>query len=273
MKIKFWGVRGSIPTPGSETVKIGGNTSCVEVRAGKELMIFDCGTGARPLGNSLLKELPVKATIFFSHMHHDHNQGFPFFVPAFIPGNEFRIFGAEKVNVQLEEILAGVMQYPYFPVLLRDLPSRLTFIDLKECEPVVLNENLKVLNRKLNHPDGVFGYRLEFVEDGRTKVFTYCTDTEHYGVPDWKVVDLARNADVFVYDAQYTEEEYAKRLGWGHSIWSEGVKVAQLAGVKQLVLFHHDPAHDDAKILDIESQAKAQFVNTVAAFEGMTLEL
>jgi phosphoribosyl 1,2-cyclic phosphodiesterase len=273
MKVKFWGVRGSIPTPGSDTVRIGGNTSCIEVRADNKLMIFDGGTGIRLLGMSLLKEMPLNATVFFSHMHHDHNQGFPFFVPAFIPGNQFQIYGAEKVNVQLEEILAGVMQYPYFPVLLKDLPSKLNFTDLKEGQKVQVTENVTVHNRKLNHPDGVFGYRLEAVENGVKKVFAYCTDTEHYSVPDWKVVELAKDADVFVYDAQYTDDEYPKRQGWGHSTWGEGVKAAQAAGAKSLVLFHHDPAHNDAFVLDLESKARAVFPRTIAAYEGLEIEL
>ncbi len=273
MKVKFWGVRGSIPSPGPGTVRIGGNTSCVEVRADNQLLIFDCGTGARALGGSLLREMPVQAHLFFSHMHHDHNQGFPFFPPVFIPGNLFMLYGPERTNVQLEEILAGVMQYPYFPVLLRDLPASMEFIDLKEGQKVQVSEMVTVTNRKLNHPDGVFGYRVEAIEAGVKKVFAYCTDTEHYIVPDWRVADLARDADVFVYDAQYTEEEYVKRLGWGHSTWAEGAKVARQAGAKRLVLFHHDPSRDDDSVLAIEAQARAAFPESLAAYEGLEINL
>jgi phosphoribosyl 1,2-cyclic phosphodiesterase len=273
MKIKFWGVRGSIPSPGPDTVKIGGNTSCVEVRADNKILIFDMGTGARPLGSSLLKELPLNIHLFFSHMHHDHNQGFPFFAPAFIGGNTFMVYGADKVNVQLEEILAGVMQYPYFPVLLKDLPANMEFIDLKEGQKVQVSDLVTVFNRKLNHPDGVFGYRVEAIESGQKKVFTFCSDTEHYDVVDWKVADLAKDSDVFIYDAQYTVEEYPKKLGWGHSTWKAGVKVAKEAGVKNLVLFHHEPAHNDKTILEIEAKAKAEFPKTVAAYEGLEFNL
>ena len=273
MKIKFWGTRGSVPTPGPDTVKFGGNTPCVEIRADNQLIILDMGTGARLLGNSLLKELPITAHVFLSHMHYDHNQGFPFFVPNFIPGNTFIFYSGERNGGTLHEQMEGCIRSPYFPVPLKAMPATMHFVDLAEGQRVNLTENITVVNRKLNHPDACYGFRFEVIEDGRKKVFTYCTDTEHYGVPDWKVVDLAKDSDVLVYDAQYTDEEYPQKVGWGHSVWREGIKVSKAANSKQLILFSHDPMHNDAKVAEIEAMAKLEFPNTLAAFEGMELEL
>ena len=273
MKIKFWGTRGSIPTPGPATVKYGGNTTCVEVQAAGQRLIFDMGSGARALGFELLKQQPITAHVFFSHMHHDHNQGLPFFVPCFIPGNTLFLYGQEKGKQRLDEQLNHLFEYPYFPVPLRNMPANMEFITLREGQRVKISPELSVSNRKLNHPDEVFGYRVEAVENGEKKVFAFCTDTEHFSVPDWKVKDLAKESDVFVYDAQYTDEEYPQKVGWGHSTWSEGVKLAQAAGAKRLILFHHDPLHDDAKVAQMEAACKAAFPESAAAFEGMEIEI
>lgn len=273
MKIKFWGVRGSIATPGPATARVGGNTSCVELRAQDKLLVFDMGTGARALGASLFKQLPVTAHIFLSHAHHDHTQGLPFFLPCFIPGNKLHFYGADKRGLGLRQQLEAVFDYPYFPVPLRAMAAEMEFHPLREGQRVALGEGLVVANRGLNHPDGAFGYRVESVEDGVRKVFVYCTDTEHFGVPDWKVKDLAKDADVFVYDCQYTDEEYPSKVGWGHSTVAEGVKVAREAGAKRLFMFHHDPTHADDKVFEMEAQGKAQFPGLQAAVEGLELEV
>jgi phosphoribosyl 1,2-cyclic phosphodiesterase len=273
VKVKFWGTRGSIPTPGPGTQRYGGNTSCVEVRAAGHRLIFDMGTGARLLGLDLLKQQPVTAHVFLSHMHHDHNQGVPFFVPCFIPGNDFFFYGQEKGGKSIEEQLGSLFNYPYFPVPLRNMPANMEFISLREGQRVKISPELSVVNRRLNHPDEVFGYRVEAIEDGVRKVLAFCTDTEHFSVPDWKVKDLAKEADLFIYDAQYTDEEYPTKVGWGHSTWSEGVKLAAAAGAKRLILFHHDPLHDDAKIAQMEAACQAAFPNSSAAAEGVEIEL
>jgi phosphoribosyl 1,2-cyclic phosphodiesterase len=281
MQITFWGVRGSIPTPGPSTVQIGGNTSCVELRLGQAILIFDGGTGLRLLGKKLLKEMPLTAHMFFSHVHWDHIQGFPFFEPAFVAGNVFHLYGGNNVSRTLEETLAGQMDHPNFPVHLTAMGARMTFRDLAEGERVDIDDraggHVRVTNASGNHPQGVYAFRAEHAG----KAFVYATDTEHYeGRIDDKLVKLARDADVFVYDAQYTPEEYAgtagsgaTKKGWGHSTFEEGAKIAKAAGARQLVLFHHDPIQNDTAVREKEERAKALFPNVVAAREGLTIEV
>ncbi len=281
MQITFWGVRGSIPTPGPSSVKVGGNTSCVEVRAGKAILIFDGGTGLRLLGKKLLKEMPLVAHMFFSHVHWDHIQGFPFFEPAFVDGNVFHLYGGKNVSRTLEETLAGQMDHPNFPVHLSAMGARMNFRDLSEGETLMIEDGwgggVRITNASGRHPQGVFAFRAEH----ERKAFVYATDTEHRaGHLDDKLVELARNADVFVYDAQYTPEEYAgtagtggPKEGWGHSTFEEGARIAKAAGARQLVLFHHDPTQNDAAVYEKEKRARALFPNAIAAHEGLAIEV
>ena len=273
VKIKFWGVRGSIPSPGAATARVGGNTSCVELRACGQMLIFEMGTGARALGASLLKSLPVTAHVFLSHLHHDHTQGLPFFTPCFIPGNTLFFYGADKGGDSLETLLYRLFDYPYFPVPMKNMPANMEFVSMREGQRVRLTPDLVVANRKVNHPDEAFGYRVEAVENGVKKVFAFCTDTEHFSVGDYKVKELAKDADVFVYDAQYTDEEYPGKVGWGHSTPSEGAKLALEAGAKRLLLFHHDPSHSDEKVFEMEAQARSIFPASQAAVEGLEIEI
>lgn len=278
--VRFWGVRGSIPTPGPSTVEIGGNTSCVEVRVGGRLLIFDGGTGLRNLGNSLMKSLPVEAWIFFSHVHWDHIQGFPFFTPAFVRGNTFHLHGGRKVSGTLESALAGQMENPSFPVHLSEMGAHMTFHDLYEGEtmeiPAATGEDaIRISNARGNHPDGVYAYRVDY--QGRSMV--YATDTEHYAVVDPRLKRLATNCDLLIYDSQYTPEEYIgegggmPKLGWGHSTFAEAAKLAKAANAKQLVLYHHDPGQDDSSVRDKERRARDLFPNAVAAYEGLTIRV
>jgi phosphoribosyl 1,2-cyclic phosphodiesterase len=278
--VRFWGVRGSIPTPGPSTVEIGGNTSCVEVRVGGRLLIFDGGTGLRNLGNALLPHMPVEAWIFFSHVHWDHIQGFPFFTPAFVRGNTFHLHGGRKVSGTLESALAGQMENPSFPVHLTEMGARMTFNDLYEGELVEIpsadgSEPIRVRNARGNHPDGVYAYRVD--HEGRSVM--YATDTEHYAIIDPKLRKLADGCDLLIYDSQYTPEEYSgevggmPKLGWGHSTFAEAAKLAKAAGAKQLVLYHHDPGQDDAAVRDKERRARELFPNAIAAFEGLVLRV
>lgn len=280
MRITFWGVRGSIPTPGPETVQIGGNTSCVEVRAGKAIVIFDGGTGLRLLGQKLLKEMPLTAHIFFSHVHWDHIQGFPFFGPAFAPGNKIHLYGGNNVSRTLEETLAGQMDYPSFPVHLTEMGAKMTFADLYEGQTLEIDSGdgdcFRVTTARGNHPNGVWAYRFE--HQGRSAV--YATDTEHYSVVDPKLCKLARNVDALIYDAMYTPEEYAgtagtggPKVGWGHSTIDEAAKLASAAGAKKLVLFHHDPGQSDSAVREKERRCREWFPNTLAAYEGLELEV
>ena len=281
MHITFWGVRGSIPTPGPNTVQVGGNTSCVEVRAGKAIVIFDGGTGLRMLGKKLFAEMPIEAHMFFSHVHWDHIQGFPFFEPAFVPGNVFHLYGGNNVSRTLGETLAGQMDHPNFPVSLTVMAAKMTFRDLNEGEVVEVDDgeggSVAITNARGNHPQGVYAFRLEHAG----KVFVYATDTEHYeGRMDDALLHLARGADVLVYDAQYTPEEYAgtagtggPKKGWGHSTFEEGARIAKAAGARQLVLFHHDPIQSDAAVRDKERRAKELFPNAIAAHEGLSIDV
>ncbi len=270
-QIRFWGVRGSIPSPGHETLKYGGNTSCVEIRCGDNLLILDAGTGLRLLGDKLTADMPLEATILLSHAHWDHIQGFPFFVPGFIKGNTFHIYGPKLIEV--EQTLRGQMMHPNFPVTLDAMQADIQFHDLKINGNIDIGE-VNIYYDKLNHPGGVTTFQIHY----NNKTMLYATDTEHYSCIDQNLVKLAKNIDLLIYDAQYTPDEYngidgMSRAGWGHSTWEEGVKIAKAANVKQLILFHHDPSHND-KLLDaIQSQAQSQFKNTFAAHEGMEINL
>ncbi|HIK26824.1 MAG: MBL fold metallo-hydrolase [Oscillatoriaceae bacterium SKW80] len=272
--VHFWGVRGSIACPGSETVRYGGNTPCVEMRVGGTRLIFDGGTGLRVLGLSLLSQMPVEAYIFFTHSHWDHIQGFPFFVPAFIKGNRFHIYGAIAPNGStIEQRLNDQMLHPNFPVPLQVMAAQLEFNDITIGEPVQIGDII-VENALLNHPGEAVGYRVNW--QGYSAA--YITDTEH--LPDRldeNVLWLARNADVIIYDATYTDEEYysekSSKIGWGHSTWQEAVKVAKAANVKRLVIFHHDPLHNDNFLDRVGEQVADAFPNSIMAREGLTIQL
>lgn len=275
----FWGVRGSIATPGTGTVRYGGNTPCLQVRAGRRLLIFDAGTGIRGLGARLMAgPQPVDGHLFFTHLHWDHIQGFPFFTPAFVPGNRFRIYGQHCGGERsVRAVLERQMVNPNFPVPLSVMRSDMEFVGLQPGDTVQLGE-VKVITAALNHPGECLGYRVE--HQGRALVF--CTDTEHdpdSPEPDPAVLALARDADILIYDSTFTEAEYlAARRGWGHSTYEEAVKVARAAGVRRLYFFHHDPAHDDAfldaRLAEARGWTSAERNLTVdMAREGETLTL
>lgn len=273
-KVRFWGVRGSIPTPGAKTCRYGGNTPCVEIRCGKELIILDAGSGIRELGNSLLKEMPIKATILFSHLHWDHIQGFPFFTPILIPGNKINMFAEKKLNKTFESLMAGQMMYPHFPITLKDLTAQLTFNEIEFGDEINLGDVIIRTSRN-NHPDGCIAFRIDY--KGRSIV--YATDTEHYSCVDPILSKAAKGADYIIYDSAYTDDEYSGKNGgmprtsWGHSTWQEGVKLARAAGIKNLILFHHDPSHSDEMIARVEADARKEFPNTIAAYEGLEINI
>jgi phosphoribosyl 1,2-cyclic phosphodiesterase len=266
--IRFWGVRGSVAAAGERTAGVGGNTSCVEVAHDGHTVIFDAGTGLRALGADLLRRArPVEAHVFVSHFHWDHIQGFPFFAPAYVPGSRLAIYGVEDVRAAFER----QMKPPHFPVGLDAMRATLAFATIGPGHEVNLG-HARVRAGAARHPNGCLAFR--FVADGRSVV--YATDTEHdptTGELDPRLLELARGTDVLIYDAQYTEEEYASRHGWGHSTAAEGARLARAAGVGQLVLFHHDPSHDDEAIERIEREARALFPCTTAAREGLVMEL
>lgn len=271
-QIRFWGVRGSIATAGERTAQVGGNTSCVEVRCGGQRLILDAGTGLRALGDSLLAEKqPIDAALLLSHFHWDHIQGLPFFVPAYLPSTKLTIVGSSDGRHSLRDKLSRQMTEPHFPVQLDDLSAELGYREARPNQALEIGD-VRVKVARLNHPGGVFAYRIEHA--GRSIV--YATDTEHYACVDPVLKSLAEGADLLIYDAQYTPEEYRgdggrSKVGWGHSTYVAGVEVARAAGVRKLVLFHHDPQRTDEGVARIESLGREMFADTVAAREGMTI--
>jgi phosphoribosyl 1,2-cyclic phosphodiesterase len=273
MDVRFWGVRGSTPTPRRECLRYGGNTSCVEVRIGAELLVFDCGTGFRLLGNELRRKAgrsPIHARVFLSHYHWDHIQGIPFFTPLYSPDNRFDFHSFRSLQTDVQRALEDQMMNPYFPVEMKVMRARRHFHHLEEGGQDY-GHGVRISTRRLNHPQGCFGYRVEH----KGKVLVYATDNEPGDAQgDRNVRALAEGADLFIYDSQYTPHEYQNgKQSWGHSTWEEAVKISREAGVKKVVLFHHDPEHDDKAIDAILRNARKRFSRTVAAREGMKIKL
>ncbi len=275
INVRFFGVRGSIATSGQTTARYGGNTSCVLVEAGDRRICFDAGTGIRALGDEL-GPTNVDLDLFFSHLHWDHIQGFPFFTPAFVPGNHIRVHAvaSDAAPGGIGQILADQMKAPNFPVPLSIMQADLRFADIPPGDRIALGRGGPVVSHtSVDHPNGCVAYRVDY--DGKSVV--YATDLEHHGEePDAALVELARGADLLIYDAMYTPEEFEgdkgpSRHGWGHSTFDAGARVAEAAGVGQLCLFHHDPSHDDTFMDQLAARAQRRLSNTVVAKEGLEL--
>ena len=283
MKVRFWGTRGSLGTPGPGTTYFGGNTSCVEVTTeGGGRLILDCGSGARQLGIELLASAPrpIRGSILLGHTHWDHIQGFPFFKPVFVPGNSFSVWAPQGGSRSLQETLSGQMEYTYFPIELGQLPAEITYHELAEGTYEI--SGAQVTTQYLNHPAATLGYRIE----ADNAAIVYLVDHEPFSDTLWRAdsepgriesmvhegdrrhAAFMANADLVVHDAQYTPEEYATKKTWGHSTYEYAVEVAAAAGVKRIELTHHDPEHNDLFIADIEQRARA-----VAEKRGSPLEV
>jgi phosphoribosyl 1,2-cyclic phosphodiesterase len=268
----FWGVRGSIPVPGPDTVRYGGNTPCLEVICGKQRLILDAGSGIRSLGNSLETETgPLEFDIFLTHTHLDHIVGIPFFMPAFSAANRLKFYAghlAPERNV--EEVINTMMTDPLFPIPVNALHSDKTFIDFHAGETLHPHPGITVRTAPLNHPNNATGYRVEY--GGRS--LCYVTDTEHF--PDRlddNILGLIDGADYVIYDAMFTDAEYPSKIGWGHSTWQEAIKLMEAAHAKTLVIFHHAPRRTDDQLDAIGAQAAARRPGTRVAREGMILTL
>lgn len=272
MRVRFWGVRGSIACPGSSTIRYGGNTPCIEVRCGEHVLIFDAGTGLRPLGIELLKDKKVRdIDIFITHCHLDHVVGFPFFAPLFHENYRVRVWAANlKPSNSIERVMRMVMSSPLFPVQIEIFKAAIEFNDFTSGDILPPHDDVVLRTAPLDHPDGANGYRLE--HGGRTLALV--SDTEGFpGKCDADLTALAQRADLMIYDATFTEEEIESRAGWGHSTWLRGVRLADKADVKHLCLFHHDPSHDDDFMDALAADANDARPGTITAREGQIIDL
>ena len=273
MRVHFWGVRGSIPVSGERFLKYGGNTTCIVFEHDGEYIIIDGGTGLKAFGESLSGE-PVKATLMFTHVHWDHIQGLPFFGPAFHPASQLSVCGVSRDGWEFKDILSLQMTPPTFPVSLDVLSGIKEISDLQVNQSYQIGPfSVKALEQ--NHPNGVVVYR---VEAGGHRV-VFATDVEHGGEGlDPELIELCRDCDLLIHDAQYSEDEYygrngPSRQGWGHSMWREAVELAELSGAQHLALFHHDPSRADEGVDGIESEAQGIFGSSFASREGTTFDL
>jgi phosphoribosyl 1,2-cyclic phosphodiesterase len=304
MRVKFWGVRGSIACPGKNTAEFGGNTSCLEIEDDEgNLFVFDAGTGIRMLGNDLAKRKVNNIHLFISHTHWDHIQGFPFFTPAYIPGNKVHIYGPIHFEKTLNKIMNLQMDYAYFPVSMQQLNAKIDYTDLKETK-IEIGKTV-IITKYSNHPVTALCYKV--ICNGKTVVYTgdfepYFNVLKSNAQPDPSgQEDFAANvagegtdedidsiveernehhrkfceADILIHDAQYTEEEYKKTQGWGHSPMEWVIRNAKSVGVKRLVLSHHDPARTDAALFELEKKFRAENPGFDVFFskEGMELKL
>ncbi len=274
MYIRFWGVRGTIPTPGRETINVGGNTSCIEVRTSDDqLIILDAGTGILPLGRHLLKENPgrIIGNILISHTHWDHIQGFPFFSPIWGRTNRFILIGRKREGRRLEEIVSGQFMEPYLPFPYKSLPADLLVKEINDDETLIIGDNTRVTVAAMNHPGGCLGFRIE----NGDAVFAYCSDVGHEDDGfDPGVLKLAEGADLLVHDSHFaTLDERNMRRDWGHSTWLEAAQVAVEARVKNLALFHFSPDMTDTAVDQIANKARNIFPRTLVAREGLELHL
>ncbi len=271
--MRFWGVRGSIPSPGPQTAKYGGNTSCVEVRCGDEVMIFDLGSGVRGLGEAYGAH-GFSAHIFVSHYHYDHLQGLPFFTPMFDPRSRFTVYGPTRQGRTVQDVIVGQMQQPYFPGTAEMVfRAQLNYRPFGEGDRLQLGEAV-VTAVEVNHPGGNLAYRIDY----RGRSVVYATDCEHGSDRDGRLEEFSRNADLLIYDAMYSEDEYLGRIGspkigWGHSTWQNSIRVADNAGVKKLCLFHHDPTRTDRDLEAVLRLVRKHRPEAFGAREGQIVSL
>jgi phosphoribosyl 1,2-cyclic phosphodiesterase len=271
LKIKFWGVRGSIACASPDHMKYGGNTSCIEVQAGDHTFVMDAGTGIRNFSKVILERDVRKTYLLLTHTHWDHINGFPFFIPAYDPKRSITIrAGHLKHQGGVQNVLSTQMHNPMFPVPLEAMQADLRFEDFEAGEDFDLFGDVKIRTAPLNHPNGATAYRVEH----KGKAVVYVTDTEHIpGKPDQKILGLIEGADMVIYDCTYTEEEFPEKIGWGHSTWNEGMRLCQAANVKKLAIFHHDPEHTDEFMDRVADEAREAWSGNFVARENMEIIL
>jgi phosphoribosyl 1,2-cyclic phosphodiesterase len=271
MKLRFWGVRGSAAVAGPTTLEFGGNTSCVELEgAGTEVVLFDAGTGIRGAGVYLLARAggqPLSIHVFLTHFHWDHIQGLPFFAPLYNKAHCITLYASE-FSAPLQDSLRGLMTAPYFPISFDSVAATVKLVSL-DARGVEI-AGVKVTPVEVQHPQGACAYRVE----GNGVSCLYAPDREHGDERlDALLAEEARGVTALLVDSQYTPEEYEQKRGWGHSTWLESARLARAAEARSLILFHHDPGHDDAFLRRIETEARTEFPATFLAKEGWSLDL
>jgi phosphoribosyl 1,2-cyclic phosphodiesterase len=270
MKVRFWGVRGSLPTPGRRTVRYGGNTSCVELRLGTRRVILDAGSGLSELVAATAAEPgPVNTDLLLSHVHYDHICGLPFYAPLFQPRNKIRIWSGRLLHgIPAEVALRTGMTPPLMPNMASLIRAHVDYREFEVGSTLDLGGGVTVRTAMLLHPGGCVGYRIEW----SGCVMVYATDTAHgNATTDAALRELCQGAGLLIYDAMFTDEEFPSRVAWGHSTWREGVRLADSCGVRQLVLFHHAPFRDDKAVTALVAEAAAIKPGTIAAREGLEL--
>ncbi len=280
MRVRIWGCRGSLAAPGPETVRYGGNTSCVEIRSGETILVLDAGTGIRALGHELENDGARVIHLLLTHLHLDHVEGLGFFRPIWHPETELHVWGPPSPVRRLEERIARYLSPPLFPVHLSDIPAKLVFHDAPEGEWQI--DGIRIRSAPVSHPGPTIGYRLS--DNGRA--LAYIPDHEPVLVADLAELpadwisghEIAEGADVLLHDGQYTEDEYPAKVGWGHSSVAHAVTFAQRAEAEQLVVFHHDPVHDDEQLDGLRRRAAELWEMDgseppIFAYEGMELEI
>ncbi|RFC63974.1 MULTISPECIES: MBL fold metallo-hydrolase [Mesorhizobium] len=270
-RVKFWGVRGSIPVSGAEFMKVGGNTACIEMRCGSHTLIFDAGSGIRGLGEALHREGIAKLDLFFTHCHYDHIIGFPFFPPLYDRQTKLTIWSGHLAGrMTTQEMIETFVSPPWFPGKIGICRAKFQWEDFVSGDVLMPQDGVVIRTASLNHPGGCIGYRVEW----NGKVAAYVSDTEHVSEElDEAVLGLMKNADLAIYDCTYTEAEMPHRVGFGHSTWERGVRLCEAAGAKRLAIFHHDPARTDAELAKHERAAQEAFEGAFVARDGLTLNL
>ncbi len=274
MKLKFWGVMGSCPGANPELVEYGIATPCVEINIGNRVIIFDCGTGAAVYSKTIPPKMIMNLDMFLTHTHWDHIQGFPFFSPLYHSKNVIKIYGEKREGFSLKQILKDSVKNPYFPVDWEQFDANIEYIELESAQILDLGDNISVKTLETFHPDRNLAYRIE----SEGKGIVYLTDFDHGNLSEEKVISFIQNADVLIYDAHFTDEEYStpKYKGWGHSTWQKGIEFARAANVKRLFLFHHAPHRTKDEMLSIEGEIakikKDVKIDIQMAKEGLSVE-
>jgi len=269
--VKFWGARGSIPVSGPDFARYGGDSSCVEMRCGEHLLMFDAGSGLKHAGVEIEKEGLKRLDMFFSHCHWDHIFGIPFFMPFYRSSTKIRIWSGHLAGVMTtHDMISGIMKAPYFPIVPEIFIADVDYRDFKPGDVLTPYDGIVMKTASLNHPNAAVGYRVEF----HGKCACYITDTEHVpGRLDQNVLKLIDHADLVIYDAAFVESEMARYRGFGHSSWEEGVRLCKAAHAKKLAIFHHSPLRNDDELDKIGRDAKAAFAGAFVARQGQVIDL